>query len=49
MVTTVISTDQTSAGVLYTITAADDTYILLPGVSAVATSAVFYSASAAHT
>ena len=49
MATTVISTNQTSAGILYTITAADDTYILLPGVSAVANSVVFYSASAAHT
>ena len=49
MPTTVISTNQTSAGVLYDITAVDDTYILLPGVSAVATSVVFYSSSAAHT
>ena len=49
MPTTVISTNQTSAAILYTITAADDTYILLPGVTAVATSLVFYSASAAHT
>ena len=49
MPTTVISTNQTSAGILYDITAAEDTYILLPGVSAVATSVVFYSASATHT